>query len=196
MNNLEILFNLIVHPLYALRREDRTLGLAIIVIIAALWSSIAGNSLIRGTSVSATFFSLNIIFSVITILFLIVLQVSLWHFISEGFKGRGKVSELFLCVCLSFLPYIFLAPMALIVKSLSINTNFLWSFFQFSILVWVIVLQINSIRSVYGLNGSQAVLTYFIPFAVIFFIIFLMLVIAGVFIAITASEMFMPLMQL
>lgn len=196
MNNLEILFNLIVHPLYALRREDRTLSLAILVIVAALWSSITGNYLISGNYVNATFFSFNIVFSVVIALFFIILQVSLWHFISEIFKGKGKVSELFLCVCLCFLPYIFLAPMALIVKSLSINTTFFWPFFQFSIIIWVIVLQINSIKTVYGLNGSQAVLTYFIPFAVLFSILLLILIFSIMFIAITASEILMPLMEL
>lgn len=196
MNNFEILFNLIVHPLYALRREDRSLGLAVVVVIAALWSSIAGNYLIRGNPVNTTFFSFNIIFSVITMLFFIVLQVSLWHFISESFKGKGKVSELFLCVCLSFLPFIFFAPMALIMNFLSINTTFFWLFFRFFIFVWVAVLQIYSIRVVYELNGPQAVLTYFIPFSVMFFVLFLIMIFAVMFIAVTASGMFMPLMEL
>ncbi len=195
MNNLEILFNLIIHPLYALRREDRTLGLAIMVVIAALWSSIAGDYLIKEASVNATLFSFSIIMPVIMTLFSVVIGVSLWHFISENFQGKGKASELFLCICLSFLPYIFVSPMALIIKFLSINTAFFW-LFKILILVWVSVLQINSIKTVYGLNGSQAVLTYFIPLAVIFFILFLILIIAGIFIAITASEIFMPLMEL
>jgi len=194
MNNLEILFNIIVHPLYALRREDRTLSLAVMVMIAALWAFIAGNYLIIENSVNAVFFLSNIIFSVVMMFFFIIVQVSLWHFISEAFQGKGKASELFLCVCLSFLPFIFLAPMALIFKSLDLT--FLWPIFQFSVIIWIIVLQINSIRTVYGLNGSQAVLTYFIPFAVLFFILVLVLIIASVFIAITASGMFLPLMEI
>lgn len=194
MNNLEILFDLIVHPLYALRREDRTLGLAITVIIAALWSSVACNYLIIGNSVNVAGFSLNIIFLFVMVLFFVVLQVSLWHFIAEGFKGNGKASKLFLCVCISYVPFVFLAPMAVIVKFLSAIS--FWSLFQFFIIVWVILLQINSIKTVYGLNGSQAVLTYFIPFAVLLLILVLMLIVAGVFVAITASEMFLPLMEL
>jgi len=196
MNNLEILFNLLIHPNYALRREDRSFGLAVMVVIAALWSSIAGNYLIRGNTVNANFFSFNVIFSVITVFFFMVLQVSLWHFISEGFKGKGKASELFLCVCLSFLPFIFFAPMALIMKFLSINTTFFWLFFKFFIFVWVVVLQISSIRIVYELSGPQAVLTYFIPFAVIPFVLFLIMIFAIMFIVVTASEMLIPLLEM
>ncbi len=195
MNNLEILFNLLIHPNYALRREDRNLGLAIMVLIAALWSSIAGDYLIRGASVNATLFSFSIIISIVAMLFAIVMGVSLWHFISEGFKGKGKASELFVCICLCFLPYVFFAPMALIMKFLSINVAF-FGLFRMLMIIWVVVLQISSIRIVYELSGSQAVLTYFIPFTAIFFIFFLGLILSVIFIATTASEVFMPLLEM
>lgn len=191
MNNLEILLNLLIHPNYALRRKDKSWGLAIVVVIMATWSSVVSDYLMRGTSLNYTVFILSVILTITVVLFSVFVGVSLWHFISESFKGKGKTSELFLCICFSLLPYIFLAPMALVAKSL--NVTFLWVLFQLFILVWVIVLQIDSIKTVYGLSGSQAVLTYFIPFAVLSFMLVFILVIAGIFVTLVASKMFMLL---
>ncbi len=107
------------------------MSLSIMVVIAALWSSTVSNYLMSGISVNAAIFSFSIIIPIIITLFLIVVSVSLWHFISESFKGEGKATELFLCICLSFLPYIFLTPMALIMKFSGINETFYWLFFNF-----------------------------------------------------------------
>ena len=196
MNNLEILFNFLIHPTYALKRRDKSLSLSIMVVIAALWSSVTGNYLMTDTSVSAAVFSFRIICMVMMTLFLIVISVSVWHFISESFKGEGKVSELFPCICLSFLPYIFLTPLALIIKFLPDSATFYWFFFQFLIVVWVIVLQISSIRTVYELNGPLATLTYFVPFIVIFIISLLILILALSLFFATAYQALTPFLQL
>ncbi len=165
------------------------------VVIAAIWSSTVSNYLMNGVSVNAAVFSFSIIIPIILTLFLIVISASLWHFISESFKGEGKVSELFICICLSFLPYIFLTPMALIMKFSGINETFYWLFF-FLIAVWVMVLQISSLRIVYELNGPLATLTYFIPFMIIFIIFFLILVLMISLFFVTAYQALTPFLEL
>ena len=195
MNNLEILLNLLVHPHYALKRKDKSLGLSVLVLIVSLWSWLVSNYLIQGISVSSAAFSINIIsLFIITLLFVIV-SVSLWHFISESFKGEGKATELFLCICLSFLPLIFLTPMALIVKFSHLALSFYMPF-SIAIVVWVVTLKILSLKIVYGLNGPLATLTYFIPFIVIFAIYILLLILIVSFLMITASQALMPFLEL
>lgn len=196
MDNLEILFNLLIRPNYALRREDRSLSLAIMVVIAAVWSAAVSNYLVKGVSVNAAIFSLSIILPIIITLFAIVVTVSLWHFVSESFKGEGKASELFICICLSFLPYIFLIPMALIMKFSRINITFQWLFLKFFIAIWVIALQISSLKIVYELNGPLATLTYFVPFLVIFAIFLLIVTLTIVFLVAVASQALTPFLQL
>ena len=196
MNNLEILFNLLIRPNYALKRTDKTLSLSIMVVIAALWSSTVGSYLIKGVSVNTSMFLFNIIVPIIVKLCLIIMLVSIWHFICESFKGEGKATELFPCICLSLLPYIFLAPMALILKFSGINVTFLWIFFNFLILVWVIALQISSLKIVYEINGPAATLTYFIPFAVVFVLSILILILVISFFFITASQALTPFLEL
>ena len=196
MNNLEILFNLIVHPNYALRREDRSLTLAIMVVIAAIWSATVSSYLVKGVSVNAAIFSLSIILPIIITLFFIVVTVSLWHFISESFKGEGKASKLFLCICLSFLPLIFLTPMALIMKFSGNNITFYWLSFKFLIAVWVMILQIFSLKIVYELNGPLATLTYFVPFLMIFAIFLLIVMLIILLLVFMASQALTPFLQL
>lgn len=196
MNNLEILFNLLIHPNYALKRQDKSLSLSIMVLIAALWSSVISKHLMNGISINTTIFSFSLIMPVIVALVLIIVLVSLWHFISESFKGEGKVSELFLCICLSFLPYIFLTPMALIMKFSGINITFSWFFFRFLIVMWIVILQVLSLRIVYEMSGPLATLTYFIPFVGIVVISFLILILIIMFFVSTASQVLTPFWEL
>ena len=195
MNNLEILLDVLIHPSYALRRGDKSLSLSIAVVVLAVWSAVVGNYIIRGISINAA----SLLFSIIGItLFALLFNfiiVSVWHFISESFKGRGRANELFICVCLSFLPYIFLAPLALIIK-FSGGGLVYWPFFKFVIAVWVITLQISSIRIVYQLNGPLAAASYFIPFAAFLIIFFLMFVVLALVFVIIASQSLTPLLNL
>jgi hypothetical protein len=196
MNNLEILLNLLIRPNYALRRGDKSLSLSVIVIIVAVWSFTVSNYLVSRISVNAAALSFSIIFAIIITLFLIFIAVSLWHFVSESFKGEGKVNELFPCICLSFLPYIFLTPMALIMRFSEGGIIPYWSLFRFLMVVWVITLQILSLKTVYELNGPLATLAYFVPFLIVFAIFLLMFVLIMAFFIVMTSHALTPLLNL
>lgn len=195
MNSLEILFNLLVHPHYALRKQGKSLSLSIAVVVLAIWSLTVGSYLVNGVSINAGVFSFGLIASVITTLLFVFIDVSLWHFISESFRGEGKVNELFLCMCLSFLPFVFFAPIALMIKFLE-GSVVCWLLFRTVIFAWVIALQIFSIKMVYELNGPLAILTYFVPFMaflIILFLVFMLIILLLVFIS---SQAFAPLLNL
>jgi hypothetical protein len=195
MNSLEILFNLLIHPHYALRRQGKSLGLSIAVVVLAIWSLTVGSYLVNGVSINAGVFSFSLIASIITTLLLIFIGASLWHFISESFRGEGKVNELFLCMCLSFLPFVFFTPIALMIKFLE-GSVVCWLLFRTVIFAWVITLQIFSIKMVYELNGPLAILTYFIPFMAVFVILFFVFMLLVLLFVFMSSQAFAPLLNL
>ncbi|HIE43219.1 MAG TPA: hypothetical protein EYP78_00275 [Candidatus Omnitrophica bacterium] len=173
MNNLEILLHILIHPYYAIRRGEKSLGLSIIVVAVAVWSTTVSDYLIRGVWVSPHLFSFSFILRFTITLFSILIAVSLWHVVSETFRGKGRVGELFPSICLCFLPYIFLSPAALIISSLGTGLTSYWSFFKFLIILWVIILQIFSLKIIYELNGLVAALSYFTPVLLLFAILLL-----------------------
>ncbi|MCD6219075.1 hypothetical protein J7K43_01650 [Candidatus Calescamantes bacterium] len=156
MNFLESFYNLFFHPLFLLRQDRKPFTLSFFVSFLATFSLALYFYNIPPSAY--LFFSFFLFFY---ILFACFISSSIYHFLSESFKGKGNPGNLFNSFLLSLFPFCFLLPFNMLSQSLEFVE--LQEVIFLPILFWMIFLQIYSIKNNYGLEGGTAVFVYFIP---------------------------------
>ena len=177
MNSLELLLHIVIHPHYALKAKDKPLVVAIVASVMAILSSSLGNLLATGTSVGGKVFFFGIALKVLLLLVFWFLAVSIWHLVAEGFRGKGRVLELFPSMGICLFPAVFLCPLALLMGPFGHMATEFYPLLKSIILIWIIALQILSLKIVYEISGGLAALSYFTPF----FALLALVVLIGVF---------------
>ena len=102
-------------------------------------------------------------------------------------KGEGDVRSLGLVFGYAQLPYILIAPASLL--SRVVNFEFL-GLVSAAIFIWVIVLRVIALRSVYNLSTGRSILAVFLPFLVVLFSLLFFFLFMGAFMSPLLAELF------
>jgi len=105
------------------------------------------------------------------LLFKILFASAILNYSAECFGGRGNVGSFFFGFGFSFLPFILSTPLFILTMLVDQPFKFLFGFLILLVLgVWVVFLQITSIREVYSLSTGRAFFAYISPFLVAIFL--------------------------
>jgi hypothetical protein len=164
---------------------------------------------------SSQFYSIFMTMAIVSSIFLrpvmLFVSTSVYHLIAEfmGFKAQIKDGEktfiedgsnsdnqndetaigtgkgLYSALAFATLPTIFMVIINLIFRFTTVH--YVW-IFNLIFTIWVIVLDIISIRENYKMNNGNAALTFFLPFIVLIVILILMMIFMGVVMAPAINE--------
>jgi len=192
---LELLLYIIIHPQYALKTKDKPLLLSLVVLVMAALSSSMGSLLVGGTSVEGNIFFFGITLNIIFLLLFWLIAVSLWHLVAEGFRGRGKVLELFPSIGICLFPAIFLGPLALLMTPFGSTVTKFYPLLKSIVVIWIIVLQILALRMTYEFSGTLATLSYLTPFFALLAVLALIGLFSVLFLISKTATEFLPLIS-
>jgi hypothetical protein len=101
------------------------------------------------------------ILGIILSFFILALTAGLLSLLSEIFYQRGNASGLLVCLCFAFIPGVLGPPLQYGATLLGIS----WLGVIFSLLavIWVLVLQVLSLREALELQTGQAILLFILP---------------------------------
>ncbi len=118
-----------------------------------------------------------------------VIMTSLFHFIASWHKTEGNINNLFILFGASLLPLIFLPAGAILSRGLGTGSHFIYLFIYLVIIIWILFLQVKSLKIIYHLQTGKAISVYIIPFISTFFLLVISLImfIILTFILITKS---------
>ncbi len=105
-----------------------------------------------------------------------ILMTSLFHFIASWHKTEGSINNLFILFGATLLPLIFLPAVAILSRGLGSGSHFLYLFFYLLIIIWILALQVKSLKLIYHLHTGKAISVYIIPFISTFFLLAISLV--------------------
>jgi len=109
------------------------------------------------------------ILGVILSFFILALTAGLLSLLSEIFYQRGNASGLLVCLCFAVIPGVLGPPLQYGATLLGIS----WLGVIFSLLavIWMLVLQVLSLREALELQTGQAILLFIIPGLLFFFVL-------------------------
>ncbi len=181
MNTWEFFYCLFVHPLFALRQKHKPLGLSLFILFLVVMSLVVSSAILKDFHYTPVTFSFTLIFLFLLTLIFFLLLSCIYHFISEGLKGKGNPWGTFSSLLLSTYPGIFLIPLALLFQPLHQTGVLNFFLFQFLIVIWIVGLQIYSLKFIYGIDSGTAVLVYFFPLIASVAFLFLLFILLFLF---------------
>ncbi|MDD5259971.1 MAG: YIP1 family protein [bacterium] len=104
-----------------------------------------------------------------------ILMTSLFHFIASWHKTEGSINHLFILFGATLLPLIFLPAGAILSRGLGAGSHFLYLFIYLLIIIWILSLQVKSLKIIYHLQTGKAISVYVIPFISTFFLLIISL---------------------
>jgi len=157
----ELLFTFFSQPRQAMKYilDDPPFGFIFIVFLFALANlhiATAANSASLYQNLGV-YFSFGFFFKVLVTFVLLLILVSLVHFISDLMGSTASASNLYLLFMVSLVPFIFATPAVLL-------STTLYALILFILLAWVIVLQVLSIQVVYRISLGKALFIYAVPY--------------------------------
>lgn len=105
-----------------------------------------------------------------------ILMTSLFHFIASWHKTEGSINHLFILFGASLLPLIFLPAGAILSRGLGVGSHFIYLFIYLIIVIWILFLQVKSLKIIYHLQTGKAISVYIIPFISTFFLLIISLI--------------------
>ncbi|MBI5555320.1 MAG: YIP1 family protein [Elusimicrobia bacterium] len=105
-----------------------------------------------------------------------IIMTSLFHFIASWHKTEGSLNHLFILFGASLLPLIFLPAGAILSRGLGAGSHFIYLFIYLVIIIWILFLQVKSLKIIYHLQTGKAISVYIIPFISTFFLLVISLV--------------------
>jgi hypothetical protein len=105
-----------------------------------------------------------------------IIMTSLFHFIASWHKTEGSINNLFILFGASLLPLVFLPAGAILSRGLGAGSQFLYIFLYLLIVIWILFLQVKSLKIIYHLQTGKAISVYIIPFISTFFLLIISLV--------------------
>ncbi|MEW6096017.1 MAG: YIP1 family protein [bacterium] len=168
MSGLETIYYMFTNPAISVRglQENRPVGWAFLVVLLATISTNVGGVLISflNLNVAKIILSFGLLARVIFIIDIWIVGTAIIHLFAEWFDGEGKVSTLFTALGFCFLPAILTAPFALLIQNCPTPTKILlFLSFNLLILLWIVRLEIVSIREVYHVSSFRAVMVISTP---------------------------------
>jgi hypothetical protein len=168
MSGLETIYYIFTKPAIAIRDFDQTrpVGWAFfIVLLATISTSVGGVLISTATPTTAKIIlSLGLLARIIFIIGVWIIATAIIHLFAEWLDGDGKASNLFIALGFSFLPAILITPFALLIQNCSSTIKFLlYLCFNLIILLWVVRLEIISIKEVYHVSSFRAMMMLSTP---------------------------------
>ncbi|MGM0441777.1 MAG: YIP1 family protein [Elusimicrobiota bacterium] len=169
---LDIFLNIITSPgetIYRLSRKKLNYS-GFIVLAVGILSTVAGVTLLFnfGTQISDYLLTWGVFLRTITFVVLILFIVALYHFFAGVFGGQGSPGKLFKAIPYSMAPFVYVAPMALIIKAFFPGGRF---FFLIPVLLVFLVIslyyQYKILNYFYGLSFRNAVAAFILPWFII-----------------------------
>jgi hypothetical protein len=119
-----------------------------------------------------------------------IIMTSLFHFIASWHKTEGSINHLFILFGASLLPLVFLPAGAILSRGLGVGSHFLYIFIYLLIVIWILFLQVKSLKIIYHLQTGKAISVYIIPFISTFFLLVISLVMFIILTVILISKNF------
>ncbi len=164
----EILYTLIITPkdgIQKFRLFDKALLISIVTVLLAIFSQTLALSIINPPVSNYLAFSLS--FGLISkfLLFSIfwMFITAIFHFFASWSKGLTKAKELFVLIGIDFFPLLLLPAVAILSKALGNFEGFVYFMLNLFLLVWVIRLQILSLKELYTLTTEKAFFIFIAP---------------------------------
>lgn len=170
MSGLATIYYIFTNPVIAIRgfQENKPIGWAFFIVLLATLSTSVGGVLISSASpsVAKIILSLGLLGRLIFIIGIWICATAIIHLFAEWFDGEGKASDLFITLGFCFLPAILITPFALLIQNCPTTTKlFLYLCFNLIILLWIVRLEIISIKEVYHVSCLRAIMMVSTPVA-------------------------------
>lgn len=173
--DLTILYDQLASPssaVYALAQR-RPYWIAAFVVLLVVVSKVTAVALMGPPLIAqagTAFFLLFIIQQLLLAFVLLVLTAGIYHLAATNDEMIGDARVAFLLVCLCWLPYIFLGPLALVARGLGMA----WSAWLLGLLVlhtWVFVLKVIAVKNYYSISTGRSVLVVVLPLILLAFLV-------------------------
>jgi len=168
MSGLEAIYYMFTKPAISIKcfQEKRPVGWAFLVVLLATISTNVGGVLISpvNLNIAKIILSFGLLARLIFIIGIWIVGTAIIHLFAEWFEGEGKVSTLFTALGFCFLPAILTTPFALLIQNCGPTARFLlFLSFNLIILLWIVKLEIVSIREIYHVSNFRAVMMISTP---------------------------------
>lgn len=170
MSGLEAIYYMFTKPTISIRnfQESKPVGWAFFIVLLAAISTNVGGVLISPTSldIDKVVLSFGLLGRIILMVGIWVVGTAIIHLFAEWLDGEGKASILFIALGFCFLPAILVAPFALLIQNYPQTTKFLlFLSFNLIILLWIVKLEIMSIKEIYNISNFKAIMAISTPVA-------------------------------
>ncbi len=168
----DILFDIITSPgetFYRMSRRDLSYS-GFGIMIGGIISTAAGVSLLLnlGSGLSGYLLTWGVLLRTFLGAFLLLILVSLYHFFAGIFGGEGSPGHLFKAIPYTWAPFVFFAPLILIMKAFFPKSDF---FFTIPLVLllsfFCLYLQYRLINYFYGLPFKNGVAAFITPWFII-----------------------------
>lgn len=160
----------ITDPRRAFRRmsDSRPMGLAMLVLVMALFSSSVANIVLNAPSAGAipVKLTIGIIFSVLFKLVSVGAVACLYHFIAGLYGAGGSAKSCFVLMLMTLAPNILLTPFALLFSPLGSTAVFPMSLVYFGLGLVSFILAAIALQENYRMEFGNALVTAFSPIIV------------------------------
>ena len=191
MGVLELIYGTLFDPADTFKKvaESPPLGLSVIIfslvnVTAIFMSYLTSFHLLSKSLPAASALRTNHILSILLMVVFLgllskfcnwFLSASIFHLLAELLGGRGSVRGLLAIVGLSYLPFIFLAPVELLLLIWGLNSIVvvIVMILNLTIFIWWLALMVLGVRQEYCFSSGSALAAVFLPISP--FILFLML---------------------
>lgn len=173
---LENVYYLLVNPTACFKglEEKRSLSMAFFVVLLAIMSHTVGTALIGTNNLTTArmMLTIGLLTKIIGFFVIWMVMASLLHFFAECLQGKGRVSILFIGLGFSLLPASLITPLALIAQVVGGEARMvIFALSNLFILLWIVRLQITSIKEIYSLSTFRSVVVLTAPLTLMLLLI-------------------------
>jgi len=162
----ELTYQLMVHPGEAMTRASRSQawGIGLLALLAATLSWHISSAILWRGVLPAGPATLVVLLPIRAVLVLVlwIIAAALTHAVARGLKGYGTLSGLFLVLGLATLPFVLLAPLAVLTSAVP-GGGVVFFLCLLVLCVWSLVLAVKGVRRVYYLTSGAAAISVLLP---------------------------------
>ncbi|MEW6609405.1 MAG: YIP1 family protein [bacterium] len=183
MSGVETIYYTFTKPAVSMKalQGQKPVSWAFFVVLLATISSHVGGILISPVelNVAKVILTVGLLGRLIFIIGIWIVGTAIFHLFAEWFDGEGKVSSLFTALGFCFLPAILITPWSLLIQNTPHAIKFsLYLLFNLIILLWIVKLEIISIREIYQVSNFRAVMILTTPATLIILAVFILILLA------------------
>lgn len=187
--NISILYDQLCSPrdaVYALI-ERRPYWLAVLVIILAVLSRTTGQLVAGpqgGFADGVAFFVLLFITQLAVTFVCLIVTVGIYHFAATHDEMLGDARVLFMLISVCLVPYIFLGPLAIVVRATPAAMP-VWIAGLVLLSLWVFILKILAIKNYYGISTFKSSLIVALPYILVALVVIPLILLAIGYVVVT-----------